>query len=181
MKKVDLILHPIRLQILSTLSGRNLSTQEIAEKLYTIPISTLYRQMRVLLKGNLIQVVETRLIKGTQEKVFSLSTTIHLDENEMRASSKEQQLYYFLNFILSTLDGFSRYINQPGERDIAADFVGYTVQYFHANKQELIEFGDGLNKIMTPLAQNAPGEGRHYHKMAIITHPETKEVLNEQY
>ncbi len=176
MKKVDLILHPVRLQILSTLSGRNLSTQEIAEKLYTIPISTLYRQMRVLLNANLIQVGETRLIKGTQEKVFRLSTSLHLDENEMKPSSNEQQLQYFLNFILSTLAGFSRYLNQPGEKNIAADFVGYTEQYFHANNQELTEFGNKLNNLLTPLIQNDPGQGRHYHKIAIITHPETKEI-----
>jgi DNA-binding transcriptional ArsR family regulator len=174
MKKVDLILHPIRLQILSTLSGRNLATQEIAEILHNIPVSTLYRQMRVLLNANLIQVVETHLIKGAQEKVFSLSTSLHLNQTEMQSSSKDQHMDYFLNFILSTLDGFSRYINQPGEREIAADYVGYTEQYFHVNKQELIEFGNSLNKLLLPLTQNEPGEGRHYHKIAFITHPEAE-------
>jgi hypothetical protein len=61
--------------------------------------------------------------------------------------------------------------------DIAADFVGYTEQYFHVNQQELTDFGNGLNKLLTPLAQNTPGEGRHNHKLAIITHPETKEEI----
>lgn len=179
MKKTDLILHPIRLQILSTLSGAHLSTQEIAERLYNIPISTIYRHMRVLSDANLIKVAETRLVKGTEEKIYQLVSPAHLGPQDMTNISKEQHTQYFLSYILSLLDDFSRYIEQNPKPDLVKDFVGYNDLYLYVNEEELKQLGSALQQALAPFAQNEPVHGRHLHKLSIITHPETKEISHD--
>ena len=179
MKKSDLILHPVRLQILSALSGTALSTQEIADRLSSIPVSTLYRQIRVLLKHDMIHVVETRSVKGTMEKIYSLQQSPNLGVDDMKNLSPDQHMQYFLQYILTVLDGFSRYVHQPGERDFGADFTGYTEAIFYASPDELLAFGKKLNEAIYALTQNEPAPNRHQHKLSIITHPIFKENSHE--
>jgi hypothetical protein len=131
--------------------------------------------MRILLDNDLIQVVETRQIKGTEEKIYQLSISPQLDETDMQNVSKEQHVQYFLAYILSVLNGFSRYIHQPGERDMLADFVGYSDLYLYMNQEELRSFGSALKDLVHPYTENPAGDGRHLHKVSIITHPETME------
>jgi DNA-binding transcriptional ArsR family regulator len=171
MKKTDLILHPVRLQILSTLSGEQLSTKEVSDRLYNIPSSTIYRHMKVLLENDLIKIVDTRSVKGTLENVYTISQPAHLDEKDMENISKEQHFQYFLQYILSLMDGFQRYLNQPGGIDMGKDFVGYSETYFYVNQEEMMEFGKNFQKAVKPFATNRSGNNRRLHKFAMITHP----------
>jgi DNA-binding transcriptional ArsR family regulator len=171
MKKSDLILHPVRLQILSTLSGMEFSTQEIAQRLYNIPISTLYRQMRILLDHEIIQVADTRIIKGTLEKIYTLRQVPHLDEHDFQNLSADQHSQYFLQYCLSIMDGFFRYLNHSGKIDFKADYTGFSEIAINASNQELDEFGETLQKAILKLSNNTSEEGRRTHKIAIITYP----------
>ena len=171
MKKTDLILHPVRLQILSTLSGQQLSTKEIADILHSIPASTIYRHMKVLLDNDLIKIVDSRSVKGTIENIYTITQPAHLNAEDMKHVSRDQHFQYFLQYILSLMDGFHRYLNHPGEIDMAKDFVGYSETYFYINEEEMLEFGKRLQTAFEPLAKNGPGNGRRLHKFATITHP----------
>ena len=48
-KAVNLILHPVRLRIIQTLVRRERNTQHIADTLPDVPVSSLYRHIRMLL------------------------------------------------------------------------------------------------------------------------------------
>ncbi|MBI9051114.1 MAG: helix-turn-helix domain-containing protein [Anaerolineaceae bacterium] len=180
MKKTDLILHPIRLQILSILAGHQYSTKEIAHKLHNIPVSTIYRQMRVLADNDLIEVVDSRSVKGTLENIYSVTQPPHLSEEDMKHVNKDQHFQYFLQYILSILDGFQRYLDQPEEINLAKDFVGYNETYFYVNHEEMLAFGKAFGEIVKPLAENKPGNEHRLHKFAFITHPVSKESNNDE-
>ena len=171
MKKTDLILHPVRLQILSTLSGKQLSTKEIADILHSIPASTIYRHMKVLLNNKLIKIVDTRSIKGTLENIYTITQPAFLSAEDMKNVSRDQHFQYFLQYILSLMDGFHRYLNNPREIDVAKDFVGYSETYFYINNEEMLEFGKQLQAAFETISKNGPGNGRHLQKFATITHP----------
>jgi DNA-binding transcriptional ArsR family regulator len=179
MKKTDLILHPVRLQILSTLSGKQLSIKEIAEVLHNIPASTIYRHMKVLLDNDLVKIVDSRSIKGTIENVYSTTQPLHLSAEDMKHVTRDQHFQYFLQYILSLMDGFHRYLNHPGEIDLAKDFVGYSETYIYINEEEMLEFGKNFQKAIEPFVKNGPGEGRHLHKFAMITHPILEETNHD--
>ena len=63
-KKVDMMLHPVRLRILLTLVGNRLTAQDLAQALPEIPQATLYRHIHHLVGAGLLSIDETRSVRG---------------------------------------------------------------------------------------------------------------------
>ena len=63
-QKLDLVFHPVRLRLLQVLSNSHLTTQEIADLLPSIPKSSIYRHLKLLLDEGLVRVTDTRPVKG---------------------------------------------------------------------------------------------------------------------
>ncbi|MFO8100697.1 MAG: helix-turn-helix domain-containing protein, partial [Dehalococcoidia bacterium] len=61
----------INLCIINLLTGKKLTSQEIAERLPEVPQATLYRHIKQLEKGGIIRITETHQIRGTVEKVYT--------------------------------------------------------------------------------------------------------------
>ena len=165
----------MRLRILQTLTAEELSTQQIDDRLPDVPTSTLYRHLRLLLEGGIVDVAETRLVHGIQEKVYRLAETPHVDQEAMADLDADAHFAYFTTYILSLLQGFADYLafaEERGEKiDMAADYTGYTEASFYATDEELDRFSRALNEALAPLLENRPGGGRRKHKIAVVAHP----------
>lgn len=165
----------MRLRILQTLTAEELSTQQIAERLPDVPTSTIYRHLKLLLEGSVVEVAETRLVHGIQEKVFRLAETPRLDQEAMADLDADAHLGYFTTYLLTVLQDFADYLATAEERggviDMAADYTGYTEALFYASGEELDRLNQTLNEALRPLLANRPGGGRRKHKLAIIAHP----------
>lgn len=147
------------------------NTQQIAERLPNVPKSTLYRHMKLLLEGGVVVVTETRLVQGIVEKVYRISTPPHLQGEDLKDRTAEEHLDYFTIYITTLLQGFSEYLDQKKEPDMAKDRAGYNEIMFWASSDELDAFARKLNEILTPLLEKSQSPSRHLHKLAIITHP----------
>lgn len=173
--KADLILHPVRLRILQTLAGDELTTQEIADRLGDIPKSSIYRHVKLLLAEGMLAVAAARLVNGIQEKTYHLAQRPYLNPDDVADLTPEQHGHYFATYVLSLLQGFQQYLAQKEATgravDMLADRVGYSDAAFYATTAELDHLGRAINEALIPLLQNEPGPGRHRHKIAIITHP----------
>ena len=110
-KKADLLIHPIRLQILQTLTNGSLTTQEISDALPSIPKSSIYRHLRLLLTGGMIKVAETRSVRGIQEKVYRLLQAPHLGPEDVAGLTREDHLGYFTTYTATLLQGFADYLD----------------------------------------------------------------------
>jgi DNA-binding transcriptional ArsR family regulator len=170
-KKADLILHPVRLQILQTLPEAPLTTQEIADRLPNVPASSIYRHLKKLLESGLIQVAESRPVRGVQEKVYRLSQPPHLSAADMAAASKEDHLRYFTTYVATLLQGFTNYLDQIDSLDLIRDRTGYTEVTFYSSPGEFDQIQMALNQSLLPHLRNSPREGRVRRKLAVITHP----------
>lgn len=172
-QKADLILHPARLQILMALAGGDLTTQEIAAAVSSVPKPSIYRHLRLLLEAGLVEVVQTRPVKGVAEKVYRLAQAPHLGMEDLAGLTREEFLRYFASYTATLLQGFADYVAaaEASPPDMLADRAGYTETVFYATPEELDQFGQALNAALVPLLQNEPAEGRHRHKLAVITHP----------
>lgn len=169
--KADLILHPARMQILQTLAFNPMNTQELADTLNSVPKSSIYRHIRALLDGGMIEVVETRQVKGVQEKYYRLAKSPHLSQADVAGFTQEQNLRYFLMFLADKLQEFANYLKAHPNPDFQSDQVGYTEISFHVSTEELDRFHSGLRQLLLEFAQNPPAPDRHRHKLAIITYP----------
>ena len=171
--KAELIIHPVRLQILQSLSLGELTTQQISEVMPNVATSSIYRHLKLLLKGGIVEVAETRPVKGIQEKVYRLALAPRLSQADLANFTKEDHLKYFTSYIATLLQGFADYLESKNEKhpNLEADYVGYTELMFFANEDELKTLGEEMNRAIRKVAQNPPENGRQQRKIAFIAHP----------
>lgn len=169
--KIDLILHPVRFRILQSLTRETLTTQEIADRLPDVAKSSIYRHLKLLLAGEMVAIVEKRLVNGIQEKVYTLTAVPRLSAEDVLNLSSQEHLHYFTVYLMTLLRGFADYLQTGDPPDLLADKTGYSEAIFFANDEELTQFKEQMQTILQSLAENGAGNGRHKHKFAIISHP----------
>ena len=75
--KINTILHPVRMRIMqSLLGGKELTAQEISNRVSDVPQASLYRHLNSLLEAEVLEVVEENKVRGTMEKVYALSNQL---------------------------------------------------------------------------------------------------------
>ena len=105
-----------------------------------IPTSSLYRHIRKLLNGGLIEVEETHVVKGTPERTYRLAQAPKITPEDAKALSKEDHLRYFSTYVAGLVQDFKSYLNTGDEVDMLADRAGYSEMLFYADTEELDEF-----------------------------------------
>jgi DNA-binding transcriptional ArsR family regulator len=176
LSKADLIIHPVRFRILQTIAADSLTTQEIDDRLPDVPKSSIYRHLKLLLKGEMIEVAEKRLVNGIQEKVYRLAQRPYLGPDDVTGMTAAEHLRTFTNYVMTLLHGFTEYLDEAGEMpDLLADRVGYTEVNFWANDAEMDQFQAALNEAIVPFLQQErdDGNGRRRRKVALVIHPIT--------
>ena len=171
MAKIDLILHPDRIQILQTLAGTTLSTQQISAALPGVPSSSIYRHLKKLLAGGIIEVAEKRPVRGTQEKYYRLTSAARMSHQDVADLSPADHIRYFATYSAALLQGFADYAQNSPDIDFVRDRAGYNEIAFYASQEEFDRFQAALNQAVLPLLENPPGHGRVRRKLATITHP----------
>jgi DNA-binding transcriptional ArsR family regulator len=161
--KLDLILHPIRLRILTRLSGQRMTVQQIARALPDVPQATLYRQVKTLADGGLLVVVEENQVRGTVEKVYGL-----YDEEAIQIAhdgiipniSRDDHMRYFITFVLSLIRDFSTYLDRTETVDFGMQGVEYRSVEIFLSDPELRELAADITDLLTPLREHRPESGR---------------------
>lgn len=172
--KLELIMHPVRLRIMQVLANETMTTQQLGELLPDVPQSTLYRHLKLLLKGGMLGLAETRLVNGIEEKTYQLAQMPRLSAEDMAGLRAGDHLRFFTTYTMTLLAGFSDYLNRAeaaGGIDMMADRVGYSDVAFYASDEEMDELGLAINQAILKLVTNLPGNGRKRRKLAIIGHP----------
>ena len=174
-KKIDLIVHPVRLRVLQAIGNEKVSTQAIADRLPDIPKSSIYRHLKLLLEGGFVVVVETKQVRGTVEKFYQLAQRPHLGAGEIAGLTAADHLHYFNIYLMTLQQEFANYLQRAetvvNGIDFLQDKVGYTEVSVFASNAELDSFFATVNAALQELLQNAPGNGRRRHKIATVTHP----------
>lgn len=156
--KADLIIHPVRLRILQSLIEGPKTTQEIASELTSVPKSSLYRHLKLLLNERFVEVQDVRLVQGIQEKVYALAQTPRLSSGDLAQATANDHFRYFTIYVTTLLQGFSDYLTANSELDFEADRVGYNEVMFWATPKEFDLFAQSLNQALIPLLAHSSGQ-----------------------
>jgi hypothetical protein len=123
----------------------------------------------------MIDIAQSQLVHGIQEKVYRLAQAPHLSEDDAQDVEAEDHFRYFTTYVLTLLRDFADYLRlaQDGEGrvDAAADHAGYTEARFYASEEELRRLEEALNEALLPLMENKAGGKRKRHKVAIVAQP----------
>ena len=168
----DLVLHPLRMRIIMTVAGRQMTTQQIAAVLGNIPPATLYRHINRLCEGGVLSIVAQRPVRGAVEKVYALGPSGGIvPPNEMADLDKEQHMRYFTTFVVTLLEDFACYLDGTPEVDPVSDGVGYHKVPLELSDQELIEMAQAVNQALDPFRVNNPSPLRRRRLFATVLIP----------
>jgi DNA-binding transcriptional ArsR family regulator len=170
--KANLILHPLRMRIIMTIAGKQMTAQNLAAAMPDIAQATLYRHLNKLAQGGVLAIVEERPVRGTLEKVYSLSENgAFLSLDDIAGLSKDDHMRMFNSFVAGLLGEFSRYLDSTEKPDFVADGVTYSKLLWYASNEEFMQMAHKLNEVLGPLLDNQPAAGRKRRMLTMIILP----------
>ncbi len=153
--KVEVILHPVRFQIIKLLAVKQLTPKEMIDQLTDVPQATMYRHINKLLKHGILTEVQANQKRGTLEKVYALSKEGGLlRREELENCTSDQHMDFFARFALSLIFGFNRYMSSP-DSNFTQDKITYLSGLFYLSDEEADEVKKKLIAIFEPYKDNA--------------------------
>lgn len=173
MNKVETILHPIRIRIIQQLlDGQATTAKQLAVQLKDIPQATLYRQLDILVKAEVLAVTEEKQIRGAVEKTYELNgAAAVLTNDEVMGLTKEDHLKYFMFFAVHLTKSFEEYL-ENGSVDFERDGVGYRQLALHLDDEEFDGLLKDLRSVFAKYINNAPSLERTKRVISTVIIPE---------
>lgn len=150
--KLEMILHPIRMRIITTISGREMTTGQLAHALPDIAQATLYRHINALVEGELLTIVNETQVRGTIEKLYALHSddALNITEEDLENATPEDHVQYFTTFLTALLGDFTRAMQSKETINPAEEGIGYHTIPLHMTDEELAGFAAQLQQLMHP-------------------------------
>ncbi len=173
--QADLLIHPIRLRIIETVTRQPMTARQIAAIVREVPQTTLYRHLNKLLTAGILAVVAERPVRGTREKTYALDEQwARLTAQDVADATREDHLRYFKTFVASLLGDFARYL-QRERIDLMADGVSYNKAPLHLTEDEFRNLREALFAALEPVTQNPPGPDRQRRILSLVFLPTDEE------
>ena len=175
--KIELILHPIRMRIITTISGREMTTGQLAKALPDVAQATLYRHVNTLTQADVLTVVDERPVRGTVEKLYAVNNTAmqNITEVDVTKLSKDDHIRYFTTFLVTQIADFSRYLQSQDEINPEQDGVGYHTVPLYMTDDELMNFGKQLQELLGNYQAEHPDRKRRLFSFVIMPSNEVDE------
>ena len=173
MKKVqtraDLILHPVRVQIVAALSLREATPKQLAERLGEVAVSSLYRHLNLLLEGDIVEVAKREQVGSVEEKSYRLKASDEFTAADMASWTLQEYESYFTAAVLSIIGSMKRYMRlEPDLATVKREAIwrGQTLSVSEA------EWQDALTEIQGVLDRlEAKGSDAKTREVYLISHP----------
>lgn len=170
--KIKAMIHPIRMRIIQTLlPGKEMTAGNLAEALKDIPQASLYRHINALIKADILTVVSENRVRGTVEKVFSLSHGWERStEQEAEEASRDDHFDYFFSFVMNLLGAYEEYL-QGETINLKRDGVSFRQCSAYLSDEEFLELMTVIRSKLTAAVNNEPREDRRLRTIASIAVP----------
>ena len=174
-KKSDLILHPIRLRLMTELASRRMTAQQLAQALPDIPQASLYRHINILLEGGAFQIVAEQVANGAIERTLAVAVgQERLSIEEAQAMTTAEHIHAFNVFAASLIEAFSRYMAGADAAHFGQDGVSYNRAVIYLDEQERAEFQQAVMAVVGKVMDKGPGAGRKRYTLASVVIPDER-------
>jgi DNA-binding transcriptional ArsR family regulator len=154
--KADLLLHPIRLQIVTAISTQQMTAKELAEAVPDVPQTTLYRHINALVEGGLLKVVSETQIRGTVERTYAVAVLPSLKPEDLQGMTKQDYQQAFLVYLSTLMSAAQRYLDSKSNEDAfnpLADGLDLSLGTLHLSDAEF----QAINKLILEVIMSASG------------------------
>lgn len=179
--KAGLILHPVRMRIITSLVGDHPRTAaEMSELLSDVPQATLYRHLSKLVLAGILSVIDERRVRGAVEKTYTLfAQQATLTAEDLANATGDDHMRYFMTFVATLIGDFGRYLQQD-QYDLLADGVGYRQIPLYLSDAEFMEMAAQLNQVLSDFVSKGPAEGRRRRTFSTIVIPEPQTTTHRE-
>jgi Fe2+ or Zn2+ uptake regulation protein len=176
--RAELMLHPIRLRILTAISTYRMAAKEIAGLLPDIPLTTLYRHINLLVEGGLIHVVEEKPVRGTIEHVYAVTAPPSLKSEDLHGMTKAECEQAFTMYLSTLMIDAQQYLHsKPDNSEInpLEDGVEINKAQFYLDDEEFNQMNSKILELMLDASKYQPAAGRQRRMFSSIFIPLGKE------
>lgn len=177
--KADLILHPIRLKIVTELANRPKTTTEIATLLPQVARATLYRHIKLLADGGVLEVVNETNVNGAIERTYQVTEGGgRLSSEDLRDLSMADHLRYFTTFVATLIDTFAEYAYTTPLETLFDKGLAYNRAVVHLSDEERLQFQEEIHAVVTKMMTlpAAPNRRKYTLAQAVIPTPTRDEL-----
>ena len=170
----DLLLHPVRLRIVQALVKRPMTAGGLKEVLGDVAQATLYRHIKALENGGMLDVVAERQVRGTIERTYQVvENAVALSADELADADADDHFRYFATFLGTLLADYSAYL-ETDKIDLAADRVGYRQVPLWLTDNEFDDFTAELRALIQQRLDNEPNAQRRRRLLTTVTMPDDR-------
>ncbi len=172
--KANLIIHPVRLRIITAFGGRQHTPRQLAALLPDIAQASLYRHISILLKAGILEVVAEQQVNGSIERTLAIAKgQINLTASDLQALPREDHLRYFSIFSATLIESFAEYIRTATLSKIIEDGLSYNVTTIHLSDEERAQLSDEIDQVIQRVWANPLTPERKSYTLASIVIPHT--------
>lgn len=177
---LDLLLHPVRLRIVHSMSGgRILTTSDLCARLPDVPKTTVYRHVGLLAEAGLLEVEGEQRVHGAVERRYRLRRERPaIDPDTAASMSLDDHRRGFAAAIAGLLAEFNTYLGRE-HADPTADSVGYRQIPLWLTQEEVAGLISEVRSAITPKLNNKPAPGRGLYLLSPILFPIGEPALQE--
>lgn len=169
-----LMFHPVRLRIVHAMSRSHIdgqTTAELAEQLADVPLTSIYRQVGLLIDAGVLEVVDERRVRGAVERRLRLRDgAAAIDAATAAGLTTDDHRTAFAAATASLLGEFNRYLDTD-TADPTTDEVGYRQGVVWLTPDQRHELMTELATLIRAKAANRPAPGQLPHLMSFICFP----------
>lgn len=177
LEKPQLIAHPVRSRILTALMGRQLTALQVGQLLPDVPLSSIYRHVRLLVEGEIIAPVDEVRVNGTATKVYAVQKKqARIAPEDVRAATPAEHLTYFTTY-LNALGGLHRAYLETGDADPTCDSVHALMMPLYLGPDDYPDFMRRLRECLEPWQQPGVDPDRRRVVFAHVMIPDRPDEL----
>jgi DNA-binding transcriptional ArsR family regulator len=171
-----MLLHPVRLRIVSEFTGHRRTVRDLADALPDIPQATLYRHVAALVDGGVLEQVGERAARGPSERVYRVAPGAdRIRPEEIDAVPADEQRRMFAVFTASLIDSFAAYAGSDGAVP-SADGLAYNRAVVNLSRRERLDFATRFADIVAEVLALPPARHRRRYHIASCFIPAPKET-----
>lgn len=148
-----------------------MTARDLMDELPEVAQATLYRHLKALVGGGLLEIVDEQPVRGGVERTYAtIESAAMLSYDEMSGLSAEEHFRFFATFVGMLLTDFATYL-EGDDPDLENDRVGYSQAPLWLTTAEFDEFASELRALVAARLANGPTPGRRRHLLSTIVLP----------
>jgi DNA-binding transcriptional ArsR family regulator len=167
------------MRIITAVSGRQLTTRELLKAIPEVPQATVYRHVRALLKGGVLEVVEQRKIRGVEERIFRMKAPPSVTRRDLKGKTNADLEQMGMVFVSGLLSDIRRYLCGKKKADPFRDGVQLNKVTLHLSNAELAKLNGEVMGLILAAVKIKPGAGRKGRIFSYSIIPSEKAILPE--